>query len=217
MTNLTGKITFQLSQREKLIGGPGAPSKNDYYTWEITGNRRMVNAWSVMATYAITWNRENLASPGAAANPVRSADAPLNPNDIVDASADGRYQYALWTLKLHAVTPLPWRMRFAPLLRAQSGQPFGRTFVTTMNYGNQRVLAEPIGTQQQDHVTIFDARLERVFTLGRSSRVAAQLDFYNLLNANPVDFTTWGSGSSYLRPTSVVPPRIVRFGLEFDW
>lgn len=193
-------------------------TKNDYYTWEITGNRRMTGNWSLMATYAITWNRENLASPGAAANPVRSADAPLSPNDVVNASDDGRYQYALWNAKLHAVVPLPWRLRVSPLLRAQAGQPFGRTFVANLNYGSQRVLAEPIGTQQQDHVTIFDARVERLFSLpGRSNRLAVQLDFYNLFNANPVDFLTWSSGSSYLRPTSVVPPRIVRIGAKFDW
>lgn len=193
-------------------------TRNDYYTWEITGNRRMVNGWSLMATYAITWNRENLASPGAAANPVRASDAPLSPNDLVNASDDGRYHYALWNAKVHAVMPLPWQLRFSPMVRAQAGQPFGRTFVTTLNYGTQRVLAEPIGTRQQDHVVIADARIERRFTLpGRANRLSAQLDFYNLLNANPVDFTTWSSGSSFLRPTSVVPPRIVRFGLTFDW
>lgn len=205
-----------LGQVQNLVTNVDA--KNDYYTWEVTGNRRMSGGWSLMATYAITWNRENLASPGAAANPVRSADAPLSPNDVVNANADGRYHYALWSAKLHAVMPLPWSFRVSPMLRAQAGQPFGRTFVATMNYGSQRVLAEPIGTQQQDHVVILDARVERIFTVpGRSNRLAAQLDFYNLLNANPVDFQTWGSGSSYLRPTSVVPPRIVRFGVKFDW
>jgi hypothetical protein len=85
-----------------------------------------------------------------------------------------------------------------------------------MNYGSQRVLVEPLGTQQQDAVGIMDARIERIFKLG-STRLSAQLDVYNLLNANPVDFLTWGSGSSYLRPSSVVPPRIVRFGAKFDW
>lgn len=193
-------------------------SKNDYYTWEITGNRRMVNGWSLMATYAITWNRENLASPGAAANPVRAADAPLSPNDVVSASSDGRYHYALWNAKVHAVMPLPWKFKLSPMVRAQAGQPFGRTFVTTLNYGSQRILAEPIGSRQQEHVVIADARIERIFTLpGRSNRLSAQLDVYNLLNANPVDFTTWSSGTSFLRPTSVVPPRIVRIGLKFDW
>lgn len=193
------------------------PADNDYYTWELTANRRMTAGWSLMASYSITWNRENLASPGAAANPVRAADAPLNPNDLVNTSSDGRYHYALWNLKLHAVVPGPWQLRVSPLLRTQSGQPFGRTFVATMNYGSQRVLAEPLGTQQQDTVSILDARVERLFKLPGASRLAAQLDFYNLLNANPEDFITWGSGSSYLRPSSVIAPRIVRFGAKFDW
>ena len=52
---------------------------------------------------------------------------------------------------------------------------------------------------------------------GRSNRLSAQVDVFNLMNANPVDFTTWSSGTSFLRPTSVVPPRIVRFALKFDW
>ena len=96
--------------------------------------------------------------------------------------------------------------------------PFGRTFVTTLNYGSQRVLAEPIGSRQQDHVVIADARIERLFKIpGRSNRLSAQVDVFNLMNANPVDFTTWSSGTSFLRPTSVVPPRIVRFALKFDW
>ena len=47
--------------------------------------------------------------------------------------------------------------------------------------------------------------------------MSAQLDVYNLLNANPVDFMSWASGASYLRPSSVIPPRIVRFGVKFDW
>ena len=68
-----------------------------------------------------------------------------------------------------------------------------------------------------DHVVIAVARLERIFTLPRAARLSAQLDVYNLTNANPVDFLTWGSGASFLRPTSVVPPRIVRFGVTLDW
>jgi Carboxypeptidase regulatory-like domain len=190
---------------------------NDYYTWELTGNRRLSSGWSLMATYSVTWNRENLASPGAAANPVRSADSPLSPNDLINAAGDGRYHYALWNAKVHAVIPGPWQLQFSPLVRAQAGQPFGRTFVATMNYGSQRVLAEPLGTQTQDVVAIVDARVERIFKFSSRSKLSAQLDVYNLLNANPEDFISWGSGSSYLRPSSVIPPRIVRFGVKVDW
>ena len=74
------------------------------------------------------------------------------------------------------------------MVRAQSGQPFGRTFVASLNYGTQRVLAEPLGTSKQDTVAIADLRVERLFGLGGQRRLSAQLDVYNLLNANPVDF-----------------------------
>jgi hypothetical protein len=114
------------------------------------------------------------------------------------------------------VIPGPWGLRFAPLLRAQSGQPFGRTFVATMNYGTQRILVEPLGTEQQDMVAILDLRTEKLLRIG-GRRLSLQLDLYNLLNANPVDFLSWASGASYLRPSSVIPPRIVRVGAKFDW
>jgi hypothetical protein len=191
-------------------------SPNDYYTWEITADRRMSKGWSLLGTYSITWNQENASSPGAAANPVRSANAPLSPNDLINTAGDGRYHYTLWNAKIQAVIPAPWGLRFTPFMRAQAGQPFGRTFAATMNYGSQRVLVEPLGSQQQDTIAIVDARFERIFKFW-ATKLSTQLDFYNLLNANPVDFLTWGSGSSYLRPSSVVPPRIVRFGVKFDW
>lgn len=190
--------------------------KNDYYTWELTANRRMVDRWSLMASYSFTWNRENLGSPGAAANPVRAADSPLSPNDMLHTS-DGRYHHTLWNVKLHTVLDGPWNLRFSPLVRSQAGQAFGRTFVAALNYGSQRVLAEPLGTQRQDTVTIVDARVERVFRLRRSIRMSTRLDLYNLLNSNAEDFITWASGASYLYPNSIVPPRIVRFGVKVDW
>ena len=203
-----------LGQVRSLV--TNASAKNDYYTWEITGNRRMTRGWSLMGSYALTWNMENATSPGAAANPVRSADAPVNPNDLINTAEDGRYHFTLWNAKVHAVIPGPWGTQFSPMMRAQSGQPFGRTFVATMNYGTQRVLAEPLGTQHQDLVAIADLRVERLFPFG-SRKLSAQLDFYNLFNSNPEDFISWAAGASYLRPSSVIPPRIVRFGLKFDW
>jgi hypothetical protein len=214
MFSLVNLEPAYLGQVNNLVKNVAAD--NDYYTWELTANRRMTAGWSLLASYAITWNREHASSPGAAANPVRTANAPLNPNDLVNASSDGRYHFALWSAKLHAVIPGPWGLRFAPLLRAQSGQPFGRTFVATMNYGTQRILVEPLGTEQQDMVGILDLRTEKLLRIG-GRRLSLQLDLYNLLNANPVDFLSWASGASYLRPSSVIPPRIVRVGAKFDW
>jgi hypothetical protein len=82
-------------------------------------------------------------------------------------------------------------MGLTPYLRHQAGQPFGRTFTTTLNYGNVRILAEPIGTRRMDNVTIADVRVEKGIRLSGSRRVAGFVDVFNLLNANPEQTTSW--------------------------
>ena len=42
-------------------------------------------------------------------------------------------------------------------------------------------------------------------------------DSYNLTNANAEQNINWASGSTYLAPSNIIGPRIVRFGGRFDW
>lgn len=88
-----------------------------------------------------------------------------------------------------------------------------------MNYGTITVLAEPLWTRHQDNLTFFDTRIEkrlRVASL-RNANLGILVDFYNLLNANPIEAMNWSSGSAFLRPTTIPGPRIVRLGCKFDW
>jgi len=84
-----------------------------------------------------------------------------------------------------------------------------------LNYGNVRILAEPIGTRRMDNVTIADIRVEKGIRLF-GSRIAGFVDLFNLLNSNPEQTTSWSSGT-FLRPLSIVPPRIARLGIKLDW
>jgi len=61
-----------------------------------------------------------------------------------------------------------------------------------------------------------DLRFERV-TRVRNARVSPFVDVYNLANANPIQNTSWSSGSSFLRPLAIVPPRVLRIGAKLDW
>jgi len=109
-------------------------------------------------------------------------------------------------------------VRITPFLRHQSGQPFGRTFSTALNYANNvRILAEPIGTRRMDNITILDVRVEKSLQLGGHRRVAGFVDVFNLLNANPEQNTNWSSGSSFLRPLDIVAPRLARVGVKLEW
>jgi hypothetical protein len=64
---------------------------------------------------------------------------------------------------------------------------------------------------------VFDVRVERMFRLPKSTSVSAVVDLFNLTNSNAeVDINTTSS-STYQWPSTVLPPRVVRFGVKFSW
>ena len=189
-------------------------SDSSYTTWEITGTKRHSSRWSLMATFAYTWSRDqNNTFFGQS---VRNNQYPSTPNDLVNASSDGTYDFTTWQGKINATIEGPWDLKVTPAVRHQAGQSFGRTFSQTLSYGSVRFLAEPIDSRRMDNITIVDLRFEKVVPI-RQSRISGFVDLYNLFNANPEQNMSWVSGASFLRPLNIVPPRILRFGAKLEW
>jgi hypothetical protein len=190
-------------------------SDSEYWTWDVTATRRFSGRWSLVAGFAYTWNFDQASAYSG--QPVRQNTYALTPNDLINAGRDGRYEFRTWSAKIYGTYEGPWGLRVTPYLRHESGQPFGRTFVARLNYGNVRILAEPMDTRRMDDITLLDVRVEKGFRLAGSGRVAAFVDAFNLLNANPDETAIWTSGSSFLRPLNIVAPRIARIGTKLDW
>ena len=137
---------------------------------------------------------------------------------MIHTDGRGRFIFRNWTAKAVGTFELPWQVRLTPLVRFQSGQPFGRTFQTQLpQYGSVRVLAEPLGTRRQDAMTLVDVRAAKTFRVADDRRVGAFVEVFNALNANPEQNVNWSSGPAFLRPLDIVSPRIVRVGLTLDW
>ncbi|HKB13148.1 MAG TPA: TonB-dependent receptor, partial [Vicinamibacterales bacterium] len=191
------------------------PGKDDFYNIEFTANRRMSNGWSLNASYAYRWNRDNANAYFGQNLRVRQDVA--NPNDAINTD-NGRYIFGLWSAKINGTIDAKYGLRLTPAVRMQSGQPYARTFVATMNYSSsQRILAEPFGSRQQDNIVLVDTRVEKLFKVATTRTVSVFVDGYNLTNANPAANINWGSGRAFLNPTTIVPPRLWRFGAKFDW
>ena len=79
-----------------------------------------------------------------------------------------------------------------------------------------RIPAEPLNARRQDNVSLIDVRIERMTSVGKT-RLSPFIDVYNVTNANPIQNTSWSSGSSFLRPLAIVPPRVLRLGVNFEW
>jgi Carboxypeptidase regulatory-like domain len=82
--------------------------------------------------------------------------------------------------------------------------------VTVSNVIPQSTFYEPNGLKQ------LDIRLIRNFKLGRT-RLQGIFDIYNATNGTSILSETTAYGSSYRKPTAVLDPRIMKFGLQMNF
>jgi hypothetical protein len=195
------------------------PVTDDYYTWEATANKRFSRRWSMLATYSITKSKDNAGTYFG--QRVRTNTLVLTPNDLINTE-DNRYVFTTWTAKIHGTYEAPYAVKLTPILRLQAGQPIGRAFVpltaSRFNYSTSvTVLAEPIGTRHQDNIALFDLRAEKIFKLRGGLSVSGFLDAFNMFNSNAEQNTSYTSGTSFLRPLNIIPPRIVRIGARLTF
>ncbi|MBI1875365.1 MAG: TonB-dependent receptor, partial [Acidobacteria bacterium] len=194
------------------------PGKSEFYNLEFVGTKRAAGRWSLQASFAYRWNKDN--DNGYFGNNLRQVQVAVNPNETINTD-NGRYNFTTWSAKVNGTFDATWGWKITPALRHQSGQPFGRTFLAGaangINYGSQRILAEPISSRRQDHLTVLDLRAERVFRLPHGRSLAPFVDVYNIGNSNAASNITWGGGNSFLLPSTIIGPRIVRVGMKYDW
>ncbi|HEY3044108.1 MAG TPA: TonB-dependent receptor [Vicinamibacterales bacterium] len=201
-----------LNRRQNL------PGTAEFHNIEFVGTKRMTGRWSLQASFAYRWNRDQ--DTGYFGNNLRTLSIAANPNELINTNG-GRYDFTTWSTKVNGTIEAPWALRITPALRYQSGQPFGRTFLATaafgINYGSQRILAEPISARRQDDITVLDFRAERVLRLPHGRTLSPFVDVYNLGNSDAASNIAWSSGGSFLLPSTIIGPRIMRVGLKFDW
>jgi hypothetical protein len=176
--------------------------ESKFDTIELALNKRMSNRWSASASYSFTWNK--------------AARNALNPNSCINANADCQDETTDYSFKLNGVFELPGALKVSPVYRFQTGNNFARTFVATLNYTNPTLNAEPLNAQRTKNVNLIDLRFDRPFTI-KSGRLSPFLDLYNLANSNAEQNITVTSGNSYLRPINIIPPRVARVGVKYDW
>jgi len=193
------------------------PGLSEFHTLEYSATRRQSGSWSLSASGSIRLNRDN--DNAYFGNNLRLLQAPSTMNDFINTDG-GRFNFSTWTFKLNGSYRAKWNVMVTPALRVQSGQPFGRTFLAGtangVNY-SQRILAEPIDSRRQDNIVVLDTRVEKAFQLSKGTRLSGFFDLYNIANTDAASNMGWGSGSSFLLPSTIIGPRIARFGLKYDW
>jgi hypothetical protein len=206
-----GTLTTDNLTTETLSAAPvnlttNLPDGNsEYYTWEITATKRQSGRWSLLASFTETWSHETALGTGN----------DFTPNALISA-AGSQVQFTTWQAKLNGTMSLPRGFQIVPVIRHQSGQPFARTFVQALNYGNATIKAEPITTNRTPDITLVDVRTEKAFRVN-AVRLIGFFDVYNLFNANAEQTLNTSSGDAWLRPTAITGPRVLRIGARLEW
>ena len=194
------------------------PGDAEFHTLEFSANKRQSGRWSLQGSFAMRWNQDQ--DTGYFGNNLRSLTTPSTPNDLINTTNGGRYEFTMWTAKVNGSFDAPWGIRLTPALRVQQGQPFGRTFLAGaangINYGSS-ASSPNRSTRSGRTRSTFSTCAPRSRSARARRRISVFGDIYNITNSNAAQNIGWNSGVSYLRPVSIIGPRIVRFGMKFDW
>jgi hypothetical protein len=119
-----------------------------------------------------------------------------------------------WIFTLSGSYQLPYEISLSGKYTARAGDPLTRTVsVSGLAQGTETINVLPRGEDRTETVDKFvDIRFAKRFNVG-TNMVEGSVDFFNLLNANHVLLQNEGIGSTWGRPSRILAPRIIRFGL----
>jgi carboxypeptidase family protein len=189
-------------QLNTLVGDPDATET--FKTVEVTGSKRLSNGWQMLASYSAT--RVNIPVP---------AESNINPN--VDINNNN--QTWEWLFRASSAYVFKYNVMLSANFEHRSGDVQART-VALSGGGTIPTItlnAEPIGSLRLPHLNTMDLRVSKRFDLGGGKRLEGQINLFNVANSNTTTARIVLSGANYLRPTAILPARIVDFNIAYSF
>jgi outer membrane receptor protein involved in Fe transport len=121
----------------------------------------------------------------------------------------------------------PYDISIAGSLVSNSGYPYVSTYSVTraaaaaagvaLTRASQTIFLSQRGDERLPSVTLIDLRISRSFRFSGNRRIEPTFDIFNLGNASTITSLNAGVGSTYLVPTGIVSPRIMKIGFVVNF
>jgi len=98
----------------------------------------------------------------------------------------------------------------------QSQYAITRNIFPTLTRASQTIRLTERGDERLPDVKMMDLRVSRSFRFG-GRQVTPLFEIFNLGNADTVTGVNNNVGNTYLRPTEILSPRILRLGVSIDF
>jgi hypothetical protein len=198
----------------------------DFNGVELVLRKRMSNRWGATFSYAYNNAVDHWDSPAAYEDPTCRAALCAPEQQYAPESSgsgiDNIFTNAKWLVKLSGVYTLPlWDINLAGFYNHRQGYPFApaiRTPSRANQAGTVDVLLDPLGTERFSSVYTIDFRVDKAFTVYRTTKLVPSLDIFNLSNENTILARRRLQNASNANVVSgIIAPRVIRFGVRVQW
>ena len=193
---------------------------SDFQTVEFAINRRFNGGWMLLTSFGYTWLDQlhaTTTNTGALDALAQGKAYNWRPNQRLFGD-EGKETSTLWNYKVIGRYTFPWEIGFSGSWKVQSGRQYGRnTSVAVTNDITQSIRMEPVTANRAPTVSILDFRLDKSFSFGRYGRLSGMVDIFNALNNGTVVNFATTTGANYHRVLGILDPRIVRFGVRYEF
>lgn len=205
----------------RLFTNPTDPSyASDFQTIEFAINRRFAGRWMLLTSFGYTWLDQfhaTTTNTGALDALAQGKAYNWRPSQRIWGD-DGRETSTLWNYKAIGRYTMPWEIGFSGSWKVQSGRQWGRNNpVVFPGDGSQSIRMEEVTANRAPTVSILDFRADKSFTFGRYGRLTAMVDVFNALNNGTIVNFATTTGTNFKRVLGILDPRIVRFGVRYDF
>jgi hypothetical protein len=203
---------------------PEGLDHSDFQTVEVGLNRRFADKWMLLTSFGYTWMNQlhsmtSTTSATSVAGNLRASDTTFTYRPSQLMFGDNGYETtSTWNYKIIGRYVMPYAIGFSGSWKVQSGYQWGRvTSVTFPGDGAQNIRMEPVTANRAPSVGIMDIRLDKSFSFGRFGKLTGQVDMFNLLNSGTVTVFRTTTGPTFREVLGILDPRIVRFGVRYDF
>ena len=202
-------------------------NRPDYYRVyqgiEVQATKRLADKWMANISFTYGDTKQYYDSDAAYTDPtnIQYLDGYSYAPESASSGKSDVFYNSRWAFKLTGLYQLPWDINVSGYLSMREGFCYPiilKTDNRAYDAGYANPYVEGMGENHLDNLMMVDARVEKVFTLPDIGRLSVMMDIFNLFNCNTeLGKNRYAYQSTFGNTLEIVNPRIVRFGVRFQF
>jgi len=195
----------------------------EYKGLEVTWRKRTSGGLTVNGSFTLG-DTKDFYPKGSYEDPsnIANLDGAQYAPQTSGSGIDNVFPNARWMARMQAAYSLPWqKIGIAAAYNGRDGypNPQGIQSPTRANgAGTTTIYLVPLGDNRLDTFHNLDLRVDRTFAIKGNARITASADVFNVFNSDTIQSQRRTQNAANAnRISSLVAPRVIRFGARLMW